>query len=71
VYLLFSAAEAGFAREASGNVLTPDTLAELPAPADGFEGDWIVYGEGCTVGRERLAEARVTFKQIPYQIDGA
>jgi adenine-specific DNA-methyltransferase len=70
VYLLFSAAEAGFAREASGNVLTPDTLATLPAPPDGFGGEWIVYGEGCTVGKERLAEARVTFKQIPYQIEG-
>ncbi|MDF1679029.1 site-specific DNA-methyltransferase [Ponticaulis sp.] len=71
VYLLFSPAEAGFAREASGNVLTPDTLAVLPTPPDDFEGGWIVYGEGCTVGKERLAEAGVTFKQIPYQIDGA
>ena len=71
VYLLFSPAEAGFAREASGNVLTPDVLAALPTPPDGFEGGWIVYGEGCTVGKERLAEAGVTFKQIPYQIEGA
>ncbi|MEP4703274.1 MAG: site-specific DNA-methyltransferase, partial [Hyphomicrobiales bacterium] len=71
VYLLFSPAEAGFAREASGNVLTPDTLASLPTPPEGFEGGWIIYGEGCTVGKERLAEAGVTFKQIPYQIEGA
>lgn len=71
VYLLFSSAEAGFAREASGNVLTPDVLAALPTPPDGFEGGLIVYGEGCTVGKERLAEAGVTFKQIPYQIEGA
>ncbi len=71
VYLLFSPAEAGFAREASGNVLTPDVLAALPTPPDGFEGGWIVYGEGCTVGKERLTEAGVTFKQIPYQIEGA
>ncbi|MGH1575875.1 site-specific DNA-methyltransferase [Planktotalea sp.] len=71
VYLLFSPAEAGFAREASGNVLTPDTLASLPTPPDGFVGKWIIYGEGCTVGKERLAEAGVIFKQIPYQIEGA
>ena len=71
VYLLFSPAEPGFAREASGNVLTPDMLAALPTPPDGFEGQWIVYGEGCTVGKERLADAGVTFKQIPYQIEGA
>lgn len=71
VYLLFSPSEPGFAREASGNVLTPDVLAALPAPPDGFEGARIVYGEGCTVGKERLATAGVTFKQIPYQIEGA
>lgn len=71
VYLLFSPSEPGFAREASGNVLTPDILAALPTPPDDFEGLWIVYGEGCTVGKERLAEAGVTFKQIPYQIEGA
>ncbi len=71
VYLLFSPAEAGIAREASGNVLTPDALAALPKPPEGFEGSWIIYGEGCTVGKERLAEAGVSFKQIPYQIEGA
>ena len=71
VYLLFSSAEPGFAREASGNVLTPDMLESLPKPEDDFEGTMIVYGEGCTVGKERLAKASVTFKQIPYQIEGA
>ena len=70
VYLLFSASEPGFAREASGNVLTPDMLASLPMPPEDFEGLRIVYGEGCTVGKERLDESGVTFKQIPYQIDG-
>ena len=39
VYLLFDAAHAQTPREAAGNVLTPDRLASLPAPPDGFEGD--------------------------------
>ena len=54
VYLLFSPAEQGFAREAAGNVLTPDALTNLPIPSDGFEGQRVVYGEGCTVTAERL-----------------
>jgi len=71
IYLLFSPAEQGFAREASGNVLTPDALASLPAPPDGFEGQRIVLAEGCTVTKERLKAERVTFKQIPYQIEAS
>jgi hypothetical protein len=70
VYLLFSPAEQGFAREASGNVLTPDALAHLPAPSNDFEGVRIVYAEGCTVSPERLKAEGVIFKQIPYQIEG-
>jgi hypothetical protein len=70
VYLLFSPAEQGFAREASGNVLTPDALANLPAPTNDFEGVRIVYAEGCTVSHERLKAEGVIFKQIPYQIEG-
>ena len=70
VYLLFSPAEQGFAREASGNVLTPDALANLPAPSNDFEGVRVVYAEGCTVSSERLKAEGVIFKQIPYQIEG-
>ena len=70
VYLLFSPAEQGFAREASGNVLTPDALANLPAPSNDFEGVRVVYAEGCTVSAERLKAEGVIFKQIPYQIEG-
>lgn len=70
VYLLFSPAEQGFAREASGNVLTPDTLANLPAPSNDFAGVRVVYAEGCTVSTERLKAEGVIFKQIPYQIEG-
>lgn len=71
VYLLFSAAEQGFAREASGNVLTPDVLEALPSVPDGFEGTRVVYAEGCTVVPDRLKSEGVVFKQIPYQIEGA
>ncbi|PWB50550.1 MAG: site-specific DNA-methyltransferase [Anaerolineales bacterium] len=48
----------------SDNVLTPQTLAELPA----FDGPKVVYADGCKIGLERLRELNVTFKQIPYQI---
>lgn len=70
VYLLFSPAEQGFPREAAGNVLTPDALADLPAAPEGFEGERVVYAEGCTVSPERLKTEGVVFKQIPYQIEG-
>ena len=70
IYLLFSPAQPGFAREALGNVLTPDLLNKLPPPNVEFDGVRIVYAEGCTVSSERLKEESVTFKQIPYQIEG-
>ena len=69
VYLLFSPSKQRFAHVASGNVLTPDTLAALPMP-DEFDGTRVVFGEGCTVTRETLDAARIVFKQIPYQIEG-
>ena len=70
LYLLFSPSEPGFAREASGNVLTPAMLDELLEPVDGFEGQKIVFGEGCTVSKERLKTENIVFKQIPYQVEG-
>jgi adenine-specific DNA-methyltransferase len=70
VYLLFDAAHAGAAREAAGNVLTPDRLAKLPSSPQGFDGTRVVYAEGCTVSADRLKAAGVTFKQIPYQVEG-
>ena len=48
----------------AGNVLNPQTAAELPA----FDGLKVVYADGCKIGRERLRELGITFKQIPYQI---
>lgn len=70
VYLLFSSAEQGVAREAAGNVLTPDALTNLPAPSNEFDGIRVVYAEGCTVSPERLKAESILFKQIPYQIEG-
>lgn len=71
VYLLFTPGQEGAAREAMGNVLTPDALNNLPALPEGFEGVRVVYAEGATVSPERLNAEGVVFKQIPYQIEGA
>lgn len=70
VYLLFDAAHPGAAREAAGNVLTPDRLSQLPAPPDGFDGLRVIYAEGCTVSPDRLKANGAIFKQIPYQVEG-
>ncbi|NIZ14067.1 DNA methyltransferase [Phaeobacter sp. HF9A] len=70
VYLLFAPGQEGTPREAMGNVLTPDALANLPAPPEGFEGSRVVYAEGCTVAPDRLKSEGVVFKQIPYQVEG-
>ena len=70
VYLLVSSGRNGPAYDGAGDVLTPDALANLPAPPKGFEGARVVYGEGCTVSSDRLRVEGVVFKQIPYQIAG-
>lgn len=70
VYLLFDVTHAQTPHEAAGNVLTPDRLANLPAPPEGFKGTHVVYAEGCTVSADRLKRARAVFKQIPYQVEG-
>jgi DNA modification methylase len=48
----------------AGNVLTPETLTQLPR----YDGPKIIYADGCKIGRERLREMNITFKQIPYEI---
>ena len=60
-------------RPASGNVLTRDVLEALltlhattPDPAAPL----LVYGEACRLGAERLKQANVTFKHIPYDVRG-
>ena len=68
IYLLFDEALAGRPRETAGNVLTLDTLADLPPAPEGARP--VVYAEGCTVPGERLSGEGVAFKQIPYQVAG-
>lgn len=70
IYLLHSAEAVGMAREQAGNVLTGAVLETLPLPDKDFAGARIVYAEGCTVPDDRLSALGVTFKQIPYQIEG-
>ncbi|MCM2401424.1 site-specific DNA-methyltransferase [Rhizobium sp. S153] len=70
IYLLHSAEAVGVAREQAGNVLTGAVLEALPLSEADFAGARIVYAEGCTVPDDRLSALGVTFKQIPYQIEG-
>ena len=71
-YLLYNGI-LGDKRPASGNVLTRDVLAALlalhattPEPAAPL----LVYGEACRLGQERLKQANVTFRHIPYDVKG-
>jgi adenine-specific DNA-methyltransferase len=70
IYLLHAAQSMGVADASAGNVLTVAVLEQLPAPSGEFSGQRVVYAEGCTVPEDRLAAAGVTFKQVPYQIEG-
>jgi adenine-specific DNA-methyltransferase len=74
-YLLYNGI-LGDKRPASGNVLTREVLAALldlhakvlaDAP-ESAELDLIVYGEACRLGEERLKQAKVTFRHIPYDV---
>jgi adenine-specific DNA-methyltransferase len=67
VFLLFAEETPGVAT--SETVLTAGLLKRLATPAN-FGGTRVVYAEGCTVPKDRLARAGVVFKQIPYQIEG-
>lgn len=69
-YLLFNGI-LGDKRPASGNVLTQavlDALLALHASTAAPEAPLLVYGEACRLGPQRLAQARVTFKHIPYDV---
>ena len=70
IYLLHSAEAIGVAHTAAGNVLTATVLENLPVPVSGFDGARVVYAEGCTVPDDRLSHLGITFKQVPYQIEG-
>jgi adenine-specific DNA-methyltransferase len=69
-YLLYNGI-LGDKRPASGNVLTRDVLAALlalHARTAAPEAPLLVYGEACRLGAERLQQAKVTFKHIPYDV---
>jgi hypothetical protein len=70
IYLLHSADAIGVASSNAGNVLTASLLDRLPLPESGSNGARVVYAEGCTVPDDRLSRLGVTFKQVPYQIEG-
>ncbi|TXM96590.1 site-specific DNA-methyltransferase, partial [Methylobacterium sp. WL64] len=70
IYLLFSPTSMGVPATKAGNVLTASVLKSLPSPGPDFNGIRIVYGEGCTVPDDRLTASGVTFRQVPYQIEG-
>lgn len=65
-YLLYNGI-LGDRRPQGGNVLTRPILAWLQAkhPHDGPK---VIYGESIRIGEERLVQANVTFKQIPYDV---
>lgn len=65
-YLLYNGI-LGDRRPQGGNVLTRSLLAWLQAeyPHDGPK---VIYGESIRIGEERLDQANVTFKQIPYDV---
>jgi adenine-specific DNA-methyltransferase len=47
-----------------GNILTSKVLEKLPA----YNGDKVIFGEGCRLSGSRLRKENITFKQIPYEI---
>ena len=70
IYLLFNGI-LGDKRPASGNVLTREVLAALlalHATTPAAAAPLLVYGEACRLGEERLKQANVTFKHIPYDV---
>jgi adenine-specific DNA-methyltransferase len=62
-YLLFNGI-LGDKRPDGGNVLTSKILARLPP----HKGERVIFGEGSRLSAERLRTERITFRQIPYEI---
>ena len=65
VYLLYNGVIAD-KHPQSGNALTRETLASLPS----HTGLRVVYGTSCRLGKARLSDEGIVFKQIPYEIKG-
>ena len=53
---------------ASGNVLTHAVLRFVREAAGSFDGPLTIYGTACRLSDATLEEARVAFRQIPYDI---
>ena len=69
-YLLFNGI-LGDKRPASGNLLTREVLAALlalHAATTSPAAPLLVYGEACRLGPERLRQANVSFRHIPYDV---
>jgi adenine-specific DNA-methyltransferase len=66
LYLLFNGI-LGDKRPAAGNVLTSAVLASM---RQGWwhDGPKLVVGEACLLGDARLAEAGITFRQLPHAV---
>ena len=66
IYLLFNGI-LGDKRPAAGNVLTSAVLASM---RQGWwhDGPKLVVGEACLLGDGRLAEAGITFRQLPHAV---
>ena len=64
VYLLYAPSEAGFARAAAGNVLTPDMLAALPPVAETPNGTAVRRGAGAGSGSD-ADEWRPSYEVLP------
>jgi adenine-specific DNA-methyltransferase len=62
-YLLFNGI-LGDKRPEAGNVLTNQILKELPK----YKGPKVIYGELSMLGRDKLRQLNITFKQIPYDV---
>ncbi|MFA9499706.1 site-specific DNA-methyltransferase [Mannheimia sp. E30BD] len=68
-YLLYNGI-LGDKRPQSGNVLTRKLMTELPYFAEFIQQgvEIVIYGEACRLGEAQLAEKKITFKQIPYDV---
>ena len=65
-YLLYNGI-LGDRRPNRGNVLTRNVLNSLPK-IDNHKGSIVIYGESSRLGEASLKRAKITFKQIPYDV---
>lgn len=58
----------GDRRPQGGNVLTSDVWRHLQSLLPAYQGRWVIYGEASRMPETRRREARIEFRQIPYDI---